>query len=85
MLGLRDMADFRFELNREGVKELMQSSEMLAICKGYADNAVRSLGDGFEVSTYVGQTRCNASVMATTYAARKENSETNCILKAVGG
>lgn len=63
----------------------MQSSEMLAICKDYADSAVASLGDGYEVSTYVGKTRCNASVIATTFAARKENSKTNSILKAVGG
>lgn len=79
------MADFKFELNRDGVKELMQSGEMVAICKEYADGALGTLGDGYEVSTYVGKTRCNASVMATTFAARKENSETNSILKAVGG
>lgn len=79
------MANFKFELNQSGVRELLQSSEMMAICKGYADNALASLGDGYEVSTYVGKSRVNASVIATTYAAKKENSETNCILKAVGG
>lgn len=79
------MANFKFELNQSGVRELLQSSEMMAICKGYADNALASLGDGYEVSTYVGKSRVNASVIATTYAAKKENSETNSILKAVGG
>ena len=79
------MANFKFELNQSGVRELLQSSEMMAICKGYADNALASLGDGYEVSTYVGKSRVNACVIATTYAAKKENSETNSILKAVGG
>lgn len=79
------MAKFKFELNRSGVRELLQSPEMEAICEEYANNALNSLGDGFEVSTYVGRTRVNASIIATTFEARKENSETNCILKAVGG
>lgn len=79
------MANVKFELNREGVKELLQSPEMMAICKEYADNAIASLGDGYEVSTYTGKSRVNASVIATTYKARKENSENNTILKAVGG
>ena len=79
------MAKFKFELNTAGVRELMQSSEMMDVCKQYADNALSSLGDGYEVSTYVGKTRVNASVIATTYAAKKENAENNSILKAVGG
>lgn len=79
------MANFKFELNPAGVRELMQSPEMMAICEQYANNALAQLGDGYEVSTYVGKTRVNASVMATSFAARKENSETNSILKAVGG
>lgn len=79
------MGKVKFELNRAGVKELLQSSEMMAICKEYADNAVASLGEGYEVSTHTGKTRVNASVTAVTYKARKENSETNSILKAVGG
>ena len=79
------MADFKFELNTAGVRELLQSSEMMSICEQYANNAVAALGDGYEMSTYVGKTRVNASVMAVSYAAKKENLENNSILKAVGG
>lgn len=85
MSGLNDMAKFKFELNRDGVRELMQSNEMKAICEEYANSALNSLGDGYEVSTYTGKSRVNASVIAVTYAARKENSQNNSILKAVGG
>ena len=79
------MGKFRFELNSEGVKELLRGNDMQAICREYADNAVSSLGDGYEATTHVGRTRCNASVIATTYEARRENAKNNSILKAVGG
>ena len=77
------MSGFRFELNRDGVRDMMKSPEMMAICKGYADSARSQLGDGYEVTTHVGKSRVNASVMAETYNARAENAENNSILKAV--
>lgn len=73
----------KFELNQAGVRELMQSSEMMTICKGYADKARAQLGEGYKVDTYTGKTRVNVSVSAQTYSARLENSENNSILKAV--
>lgn len=80
------MADkFKFELNREGVRELLRSPEMMEICKEYADRAQASLGDGYEVSTYTGTNRVNAMVAAESYEAKKENLEDNTILKAVFG
>lgn len=77
------MAKVKVELNRAGVRELMQSSEMMAVCKKYADNAVGRLGAGYEVTTMVGRTRVNAEVAAVTYEARKDNSANNTILKAI--
>lgn len=77
------MAKVKVELNRAGVRELMQSSEMMAVCKKYADNAVGRLGAGYEVTTMVGRTRVNAEVAAVTYEARKDNSKNNTILKAI--
>ena len=74
-----------FELNEAGVRALMQSDEMLAVCDKYAQNAISRLGDGYEASTYHGKTRVNASVMAVTHKAKKENLESNSILKAVFG
>ncbi len=85
MLRLNAMAKFKFELNRDGVRQLMQSSEMMAVCKSYADRAAGSLGTGYEVSTMTGKTRVNAQIAAVTYQARKENSENNTILKSLRG
>ena len=79
------MAKFKFELNRDGVRQLMQSSEMMSVCRSYADRALGSLGSGYEVSTMTGKTRVNAQITAVTYQARKENSENNTILKSLRG
>lgn len=77
------MDNFRFELNKAGVKELMQSAEMMSICKQYADSAQSRLGEGYEVTTHVGKTRVNAQIAAATYQARKDNAKNNTILKAI--
>lgn len=77
------MSKFKFELNKKGVRELMQSEEMQAILKGKADNALNSLGEGYKSDTYVGKNRANAMVYADTYQAKKDNLENNSILKAV--
>ena len=78
------MSKVKFELNRAGVRELMQSPEAAAVCKSYADKISSMAGDGFEVTTHVGKTRANASVAAATAEARKDNLENNTLLKLLG-
>ena len=41
--------------------------------------------EGYEVTTYSGRKRANASVHAETYEARKDNYDNNTLLKALGG
>ncbi|MBQ1572682.1 MAG: hypothetical protein IIZ78_16250 [Clostridiales bacterium] len=79
------MGKVRFELNREGVRELLRSKEMMDVCQEYANNALGKLGDGYEVTTHTGTNRVNAQVAAVTYAAKKENLSDNTIIKAVFG
>ena len=79
------MSKVKIVLNREGVRELMQSKEMLDACVSLANGALGQLGDGYEVTTRVGKSRVNAEIAASTYKARKENMETNSILKALEG
>lgn len=79
------MAKVRFELNREGVRDLLRSKEMMDVCQEYANNALGKLGDGYEVTTHTGTNRVNAEVAAVTYAAKKENLCDNTIIKAVFG
>lgn len=79
------MSNMRFKLNRAGVRELMQSAQMAAICEEKANAIAGRCGPGYEVTTYTGKTRANASVHAATPQARRENMENNTLLKAVGG
>jgi hypothetical protein len=79
------MANVKFVLNRDGVRELLKSPEMMEVCKDYANGALSRLGDGYEVTTQVGKNRVNAEVSASTYKARRENSRDNTILKALRG
>jgi hypothetical protein len=79
------MAKVKFELNREGVRDLLRSKEMMDVCQKYANNALGKLGDGYEVTTHTGSNRVNAEVAAVTYAAKKENLSDNTIIKAVFG
>lgn len=72
-------------LNRAGVRELMRSQEMSNICTQYAYSAQGRLGDGYEVTCQTGKNRVNAEVAAVSEKARKENSRSNTILKALHG
>jgi hypothetical protein len=72
-------------LNSDGVKALLKSDEMMAICEEKANSALQRLGNGYEVTKHVGPGRVNASISAVTAAARREVHKSNSILKALGG
>lgn len=78
------MAKLKFELNRKGVKELMQSSEMKKIVDDYAEAAAESLGSGYSSNSRIGKTRVVAEVTADTIKAKVDNSKNNTLLKALG-
>ncbi|MCR8969275.1 hypothetical protein [Facklamia sp. 7083-14-GEN3] len=77
------MSKFKFKLNQEGVRDLLKSEEMQSILMEKASSARDRCGDGYSTSLHVGKNRANASVMAETIEARKDNSKNNTILKAV--
>ena len=80
------MGKAKFKLNRKGVREILQSQEMLDVCIEHANAIVSRAGDGYEVTTCApGKTRVNASVHASTRKAIKDNLENNTLLKAVRG
>ena len=77
------MGKVQVELNSEGVRELLRSPEMAAICQAQARAIAGRAGNGYSVSTYTGTTRVNASVMAETQEAIRDNLKNNTLLKAV--
>lgn len=77
------MAKARMVLNRAGVRELLRSQAMMDICEKHARDARARLGDGYTVTTRRGKNRVNASIAAQSSAARRENAQSNTILKAL--
>ena len=70
-------------LNRAGVRGLLRSEEMRAVCRKHAE-AIRSrCGDGYAADDYTGKNRVNAMVYAQTFAAQRDNLENNTILRAL--
>ena len=76
---------FQIVLIDEGVQALLKSQDIKDQCKRLADGIAARAGVGDEVTTYVGRTRVNASVMAATNAAKRDNMKNNTLLKAVKG
>lgn len=77
------MSNFKFKLNRSGVRELMKSTEMQSVLTSYASNIRNRCGDGYEQDIFVGTNRANAMVSAATAKAKRDNKKNNTILKAV--
>lgn len=75
------MSKVRFELNRAGVRELMQSREMINALISYADKISDAAGDGYD--TYVGRNRANVSVRTMTKEAYQDNLENNTLEKVI--
>lgn len=78
------MSNFKFKLDRKGVRELLKSSEMAAVCMEYAQATKAKAGDGYSVSTYSGKNRVNVSVHAETKKAVSDCMKNNTLLKALG-
>ena len=77
------MSKMKFKLNSSGVAALMKSAEMQQVLADKATAVKNRAGEGYEQDIYVGKTRANAMVSATTYKAKKDNLENNTLLKAV--
>lgn len=75
------MSKLEFELNEEGVRQLMRSPEMQAVLKSRADTVKGRCGEGYDA--YVAQTRAVAVVETSTPEAYRNNSENNTLLKAL--
>lgn len=78
------MSKVKVELNQTGVRELLQSSEVMSVVKSEAEQRAALVGAGYEVSTFVGRTRVNASyISAVSDEAQQDNLENNTLLRAI--
>lgn len=79
------MGNIRFELNRDGVRELLQSPEAAKLCETIALRALQTLGAGYGSDTRTGRHRVRVEISAKSPRAYFHNLKHNAILKAVGG
>lgn len=77
------MSNVKIKLNKKGVGQLLKSKELASGLNSLAFAAQSRLGEWYEVVYYTAPTRVVAEVRAESYAARKENADTNSILKAL--
>ena len=76
----------KFELDGSGVRQLLQSDEMISVLAGYGEGVVKRAGaDDFKMTTSHGQKRANATITANSIKAHHKNMKHNTLLKALGG
>lgn len=75
------MSNFKFTLNRAGVRELMQSQEMQDVLVEFAGSVADRAGDGYDV--YIGKNRANVSVATATEEAYNDNLDNNTLEKSI--
>lgn len=73
----------KFELNEEGVSQLLKSAEMQGVLQGYASQKASQAGEGYESDVHVGQKRAYANVFPNTKAAVYDNWDNNTLEKVI--
>lgn len=69
-----------FELNKEGVRELLRSPEVEKILVGVA---AKLAPDIYKHDSYVGRNRCNSMIYCWDDASYTDNAENNTLLKLI--
>lgn len=77
------MAKIEIKLDSAGVRALLQSPEIQAVCVDRIRAAQAMCGDGYKTDTYVGRTRVNAMLRAATPQAMADNAKNHTIEKAI--
>lgn len=80
------MSSFRFELNTEGVGELLNSDEMRQVLQSYAEQVAKEAGPGYEARVFSSSDRLKGTysrVEAATKEAEQDNYENNTLLRSL--
>ncbi|MDO5131445.1 MAG: hypothetical protein Q4D81_00500 [Eubacteriales bacterium] len=77
------MGKIRFELNKEGVRELLQSREMQDELAAQAQKKAAAAGDGYSSDVHIGTKRAYANIYPSTKEAAHDNYENNTLEKVI--
>jgi len=76
--------NFKFVLNRKGVKELLLGDEMHTIINGLANEVKNNAGgDGYGAEVRKGKNRVYSYIFADTPKTKRDNMKNNTLLKAL--
>ena len=78
------MSNFRFELDMGGVRELMQSAEMLDTVSEYGAKVLEIAGEGYAIKNGIGETRAGSTVHVDSAHAYYSNRKHKTLQKALG-
>ncbi len=74
---------FKFVLNRNGVRSLLKSVNMINVLESEANEMLARLGPGHEKTYHMGSNRPNFSVATRSKKAAENNLDNNTMIKAV--
>jgi len=79
------MSNFKFELDRNGVKELLKSDGVAEACREKAETVLERCGrgEGYVMESRRYPERTGYAVYASDYPAIQDNLENNTLLKAL--
>ena len=77
------MSNYRFELNRDGIKAIMKSAEMKAVLDETAQHIAENAIGEYKVDSMTGRTRANAEVSCASTETYYDNLRNNTLLKAM--
>ena len=78
------MGDVKFELNLQGLNELMKSAPMQSALLEAGNAVARAAGGDYAAEVHTASFIAISNVYPTSKAAAKENYDDNTLLKAAG-
>ena len=73
-----------FELDLNGLNEIMKSSEMQSALSGAGSAVVNAAGGDYAMRVHLGSFTAICNVYPDSKAAAKENNQNNTLVKALG-
>ena len=77
------MSNFKFELDRAGVRELLQSDEIKRVLEANANAVIKKCEGNYETNTYTGRNRANVTIRCADVDTYFKNLQNNELLKAM--
>jgi hypothetical protein len=77
------VAEVKIKLNSPGVRQLLQSAEIMADLVRRGEAIAAAAGEGFEVRTSTSPTRARVTVRTATFAARRAEAVGRALTRAL--